>query len=186
MGLQIEDGQGRGFVAGVTDDNQLKVFASSVNVEHYVNRILGRAFTMSVETSGSVNDACVLYMKNTSSEYDLIIEGLWIYTSDACEVYTKLNDTGTPSSTTTITPHNLNTRSGIIADGDFYKGSNIGGLSGGDEIFRLKFQGETDTSGFNYDQDVVLGQSGVHTIYCDTASVNLIIAVPFNFQKRVF
>ena len=183
MGLLIEDGKGRGYTAEVNRNNQLKISSAAYTIEHYINHQKGRAFTMSVEVSASADDACVIYIKNTSSIYDIVIEGMWIYVSGACEVYAKLNDDGTPTSTTNISPVNLNTSSGVSSEGDFYRGNNIGGLSGGDEIVRLKFTAETQTTYFNYDQDVILGNNGVHTIYVEPNGTNIIVSLPFNYHR---
>lgn len=179
MGLRIEDGQGSGKSVGVNSYNHLKVAAISRSIEHWVNHALGRAHTATFETSASAGGNCIFYIKNNDTSRDLTIEGLHIYASKSCELYCKLNDEGTPTSVTALTPVNLNTGSGISPDVNLYYGTGIGGLSGGDEMYRIKFIAETATAYYNFEQDIILDNNGVFTIYADT-DANFIISVDFH------
>jgi hypothetical protein len=94
----------------------------------------------------------------------------------------KLNDTGTPANTTSIIPVNLNTSSGYSAVGSFYKGANITGLSGGNEFLRFKFTSEDETNWYNFNQDIIVENNGVFTLYSDR-TVNIIVTIPFNYHS---
>lgn len=184
MGIQIEDGKGKGTLAGVNSDGMLRVVAVSSSIEHHVNHAKGKAYMTTFETSASSSDNCIFYMKNTDDDAPLIIEGFWVYVSKACDIYMKLNDTGTPTNTTNLTPINLNTTSGISASCDCYKGTNIGGLSGGDEFFRVIFTAEDKSRYYNFDQDLIIGENDTFTIYLDT-DATVRFNIPFNYHNGV-
>ena len=183
MGIQIEDGKGKGVSAEVSSSGMLKVCAVSSSIEHYVNHHYRKAFMTTFETSASSSDNCVFYIKNTDN-IPLIIEGFWIYVDQACDMYMKINDSGTPTNTTSVTPINLNTSSGLDAKCDVYKGNDITGLSGGSEFCRFVFIEETKTEYYNFDQDLIIGENDTFTIYLDTtATINF--NIPFNFHNGI-
>lgn len=164
MGLVIEDGTGKGYTASVSSANKLRVAAVISTQEHYANHNQGRAYNLNFSATPT-SGACFLYMKNTDTERDLSIEGIWLFMQDDDYFDIKLNDTGTPTGGSTVTARNLNTGSGMTANGTFLNGGDIGGLSGGGVTHRI-YHANSDASVYwNFNQDLILASNGVFTMY---------------------
>lgn len=183
MGLVIEDGTGRGYTASVSSTNKLRVAAVISTQEHYANHNQGRAYNLNFSatpTSGS----CFLYIKNTDTARDLSVEGIWLFMQDDDYFDIKLNDTGTPTGGSDITPRNLNTGSGMIANGTFINGGSISSLSGGDRTHRIYHASNSSSVYWNFNQDLILTSNGVFTIYAGVKN-NVFRAgiVVFNYHE---
>lgn len=172
MAEQIRDGTGSGKLAKVNTYNQLVTRAISGSVEHWVNHDQGLCYNLLFDQTPTGAGDCFLYVKNTSSDYDVVIEGFTCAVGSAEQILVKLNDTGTPSGGSTATPVNLNSGSGNSAVGTFQTGNDITGLSGGSTADKIWFT-SAGTESYNFEQDMVLGVNGVFTLYAVTGAVNV-------------
>ena len=176
MPVQIVDGMGRGYVAGVCSENRLRVTAVSQSIEAHTNQDEGQAYHLSFSQSPTANDDCILYIQNDDDD-DLILEGFYLYVSAACEVYVKLGDTGTRNSATTLTPVNANAGSGNTATGTFEKGADLDGgsatLTGGSEFMRWIFTAASTTDFYNLECDCIIPENQTLTLWCDTSTVTV-------------
>lgn len=181
MGFIIEDGTGKGYSARVNSDNHLEVSSISSTVEHYTNHIKGRAYNVNVSATPSAG-ACFFYMKNTDVDRALIIEGFDLYmeADDYVEFY--FDKSGTPVGGNTITPVNLNTRSGLEADGTFLSANSITGLSGGKLIQRYYHPNYAGTVDRNFNQDIILDTNGIFTAHIGTGTAALYMTLDINFH----
>lgn len=182
MGLQIEDGTGKGYLASVNDNNQLRVSAVTSTIEHYANHNQGRAYNLNFSVTPTSAGCCFLYMKNTDSEREISIEGVYIMTEADDYIDFKFDDVGTPSNGTVITPVNLNTRSGNVAIGSFQSGNQIKSLSGSVLVQRLYHANSAASVYTNFEQDIVLDTNGVLTAYIGTGGSFLYGTVVFNYH----
>jgi hypothetical protein len=185
MGLQIEDGIGRGYSVEVTPGNALRIRGSTGSFEHAANHTDGVAFnTLFSQTLGGTDD-CIYYMLN-SDDKDLVVEGVTLYVSGACEIYFKIDASGTRNSASAITPANLSAGSGKSAQGTFEQGADLAGgaatLSGGTEFERLYFTGAAASSHHNFEQDVILQTNHTLTIWSATNAVSVAGTVVFNYH----
>lgn len=181
MGLLIEDGKGRGNIAGVNPEGKLETESVSISKEHHTNQDLGKAFNLLFSLTPTGAGDCFLYMKN-SSTIDLILEGVILRTGGNEIITFNLNDTGTPAGGTVVTPANLNAGSGETAIGTFQTGVNITGLSGGTLTERLYVASSDDSSDFNFDQDIIIPQNNVFTMWATTGSIAIAGTVVFNYH----
>ena len=168
--MKIEDGTGTGRLARVTLDNQLLTRSTTVSAEHYINHHYGLEYNVLFEQAPTAGDDCILYIEN-GNDSDMVVEGIQLSVGGASEVYVQIDDIGTRNAATDLTPANLNTGSGNLADGEFEVGADLDGgaatLTGGREIGRYVFRAASDTCGFNFDQDVFLTKNRTMTIWCD-------------------
>ncbi len=67
MGLQIEDGEGQGVSAGVTDGHQLKVLAESHELQHHNSLFFGRVYQVIGDVNVTGGIQTVLHMTNNST-----------------------------------------------------------------------------------------------------------------------
>jgi len=168
--MLIEDGKGTGRKAAVSNDNFLKTRAVTVSIEHYINHHNGEAFNILFQQAPTAGDDCIFYMENSSDD-DVVVEGLTLAVSGACEVYIQINDVGTRNAATDVVPSNLNASGSKLGDGEFEYGADLDGgaatLAGGYEIERYVFYAATNSSAFNFEQDVILQKNRTLTIWCD-------------------
>jgi hypothetical protein len=184
----IRDGNGTGRHAGVTTGGRLLTMAVETTIEHHINHHEGRAFNLLFSQAPTAGDDCIVYLENGDTINDMIIEGISLYVSDACEVYLQTKASGTRNNATALTPANLNSGSASAALGTFEKGADLDGgaatLDGTTlEVFRYKFIAETATKHFNFDQDLVIPPNQTLTIWCSQAAVTVVGMIPFNYHN---
>jgi len=183
MGDVIRDGTGKSYLAGVNSKNRLLSECITYSGEHTANHEDGNAYNMLFEKTPATAGDCFLYLKNGDT-IDLIIEGVWLRVASAEQVTIKLNDVGTPVDGTAVTPANLNAGANSAALGTFQSGSAITGLSGGTIINKI-WATSTETSFFNFEQDVIVSPNLVFTAYAITGGVELDGTIAFNYHSHV-
>ena len=193
MGLILEDGRGKGYSSGVTDENRLMVDSVTASIEHHINHHDGMAFNLLINQSPTAADDCIAYILN-SSEDDLCVEGLTLGVTNCTaddSIYFKIGDTGTRNSATSLTPVNLNAGSGHIATGTFEKGADLDGgsatLAGGTECERIVLAGVTDlvSKTFNFEQDIILPKNRSLTIWIGgSASGTYYLTLYMNYHPK--
>jgi hypothetical protein len=182
----INDGRGQGNSMGVNDENRGLTEAVTLTKERHTNEDEGEAYHALFEQSPTANDDCIFYMVNSHTTKTMIVEGIWFSVSAACEVYMQANAKGTRNSATVITPVNCNFGSGNEAEGTFERGADLDGgsatLTGGTEIERYVFRAASDSSHFNFEQDVIIPRNQTLTIWCDTSTATVNGTVVFNYH----
>ena len=173
MSIIIEDGAGSSAKAKVcSSENRLFTQAVTLSMEASRNINFGDSYNLVFQQTPTGANDCFLYIKNTSDE-NIIIEGVTLRAASNELIDVKLRDSGTPASGSTATPVNLNTGSGNEATGTFQTGNDITGLSGGSVAKRIYVAASNESTYYNFEQDIVLGQNGVFTLYAETGSIEI-------------
>lgn len=181
---QIEDGEGRGRLAGVNAQNRLKTSAVIQSFEHFSNHVAGEAFSLLFDATPTGAADCFLYVKNTDDDEDLVIEGFGLYLAANEYIDIKIGDSGTPAGGGAITPANLNSSSGLTATGTFQDGNDITALSGGSTIYRIYHASSNETKYVNFEQDIIIKKNGVLTMYCQTGTTALAGYIDMNYHTH--
>ena len=186
--MQIEDGKGSGFAVGVSAENRLFVDAVIQTIEHHANADHGDSYNAIFAVNPDGANDVIFYLKNTDED-DMIIEGVWLQSSAAEEVYFKIGDIGTAIKTSgaDITPVNLNAGSGNIANVLCHSNVDDGavditGLSGGSIFQKIWIVAAADTKLFNFEQDIIISKNQIFTIYCVGGDTNIRGTVIFYFH----
>jgi len=183
--MQIEDGIGKGYKATVDSENRLLTLSVTKTLERHINEDEGNSYNLLFSQAPTANDDCILYMLNSSVD-KMVVEGMWLYVSGACEVYYAFADTGTRNGAVTLTPVNLNSASGSVAEGTFERGADLDGgaatVTIGNPLNLFKFTAETATSIFNFEQDLIITKNNAMVVLCDTAGVTVTGTVIFNYH----
>lgn len=116
MATSILDGKGRGFVAAVTEENQLDVHAV-VETELHDRAEEGQAFTWASGTYSAAQDDTILMLKNTG-DVPLHITDMWIGSNTDTRVVVHIPTSEVTMAGTIITGVNLNTGRNDVADAD--------------------------------------------------------------------
>jgi hypothetical protein len=193
MGLNIEDGKGRGNQAAVNNENRILASTVGVTAEHHANHEYGKAFNLVFSQSPTAADDCIAYILN-SDDTDMVIEGVTIGVTNATaddSIYFKIGDSGTRNSATDVTPVNMNGASANNAVGTFEKGADLDGgsatLAGGVEFNRFVLAGVTDLTSkyFNFEQDLILPKNKAITIWVGgSATGTYYITLHFNYHEN--
>lgn len=167
----IEDGTGTGIQAKIDSDNRLLTESVSKSIEHYHNVTKGTGFHILCQQTPTGAGDCFFYMKNLSTK-NWIIEGFNNRVASAETIEVNILQTGTPSGGSTITPVNVNSTSSLLLNGTFEGGNDITGMSGGRLIDRA-YLTNTDTGGYNFELDVVIGPGHTLTLYAVTGGIQV-------------
>jgi len=176
----IKGGTGNGYLAAVSSQNRLSVEAVSYSGEHHANHE-GKAYNMLFDVTPTGAGDCFLYIKNGSS-IDLVIEGMWLRVGSAEQIYMKLGNAGVPDGTDVI-PANINAGTNNAADGTFQAGNDITTMTGGTIINKGWFA-NTATQYINFEQDVILPQNTVFTLWATTGGVNAAGTIMFHYHAH--
>lgn len=191
MGIQIEDGTGRGYSASVSTENMLNTTSVQSSTEHHANHEHGLAFHLLFQQTPTLNDpsiqedTCFLYIKNTD-ETDMCLEGILLRLagSNVSEIVKIVgNDTGSPVGGDNMTPSNCNLGSGRLATGVFYASNTITGLSGGTEIERIYIGSSNSSTYFNFENDIIVPKNKTITLYASTTGTEIDGSIIFNYHS---
>lgn len=180
-GFQIIDGMGSGQLAQVKN-NKLLVSAVVSTREHYSNHNLGQGYSVTFNDTTPTSGDCFFYLKNTNNDMSISIEGFLVHLEVDDYFDIRINNTGTPADGNELTPVNLNTASGNIADCICQYGTNITGLTAGDTVMRYYLGASSESRYYNFDQDIVLGSNGVFTMWMGETAAEISVSVSFNFH----
>lgn len=178
--MMIEDGKGSGVKAGVNSLNQQETrsiestyhqFVSCEHAQAYIASLGTEALpTLTVTNVGGY----MMYLKNTSTNYDAIIARLTISTSVLMEIVVMKNpDIGALGNETAITPVNKNFMSGKVAAVDVYGWDEVAdGITGIGAVVAGDCAGTYQINGLErilFDESLCLGLNDVIAIKAKNA-----------------
>ena len=178
--MMIEDGAGNGFRAQVNSLHQLLVRSIGSTYHQFVSCEHSQAYMASLGTEAlptlTVTGAggYVMYLKNTSTDYDAIIARLTVSTSASMEIVVMKNpDIAALGNETAITPVNKNFKSGKVADIDVYGWDEVGdGITGIGAVVAGDCAGTYLINGLErvlFDESICLGLNDVVAIKAKNA-----------------
>lgn len=175
-GIQIV-GPGNNRGAEVNDLGKLRTCATSTAPEYGINLNNGLAFYLQVNTTPLSGGDIFAYIKNTS-QYPMILENMYVSANTDEEVWVYRNPTGTPTGTSSATPHNSNFGSSVIAEGIFQYGESIGGLTTNELYNTLPVFGGVN-NGYTFRNWIVLLRNSTICFGATTGGIALDISIPF-------
>jgi len=175
--MMIEDGTGNGYKAQVNSRNQLRTRSIRSTYHQYISCEHKQAYMAPLGTEASptltvtATGGYMMYLKNTSTEYDAIIARITISTSALMLITLMKNPTiGALANETAIVPINKNFASGKVADVDLYGwdevGDEITGITAGD------CAGTYQVNGFErmlFDESICLGLNDIIAVKAKNA-----------------
>ena len=162
--MLIEDGKGRGYVAEVSEENNLMTEAIDVPFGHHTNNVHEEAYNIVVSKTPTGAGDCFLYVKNNCA-CNIFITSIKVYAAADEFVQIKLGDTGTPVGGSANTPRNLNAGSGHTADCTCEDGVNITGLTNGNVVDDLFQKGGNPVRKFSYDSALIIPKNSTITLW---------------------
>ena len=137
MGLQIEDGLGRGFLVGVDSENRIHTTAVTQSIDEHVNQETGKVWSIPFGPLDptDVNDY-VVYIKNTGDK-TISITDIRVSATGAASVMSLTGVTGTAVSGSTITPVSRTVGSSATMTAIVEGGVNITGITTSGTLFLI-------------------------------------------------
>lgn len=154
----IKDGQGSGYLAGVTTENRLMMSGVSVSKEHHTNFAHNDAYNMLFSVTPTGAGDTFLFIKNTDDE-PIICEGfsIWCETDEVINIC--LSGVGTPVGGTDVVPANLTSGTAKQARGTFQTGADITGITNTRTVATYAVAASTESKFRNFDADIIIPQN---------------------------
>lgn len=179
ISLRIEDGTGSGSSAKVSTTNKLLAESESAPRDFFVSRDDGQVFAVQSEDAATAANEETLYLQNTSTDKDLIIDDV-IICADAATKFRLKFVTGTAAGSSALTATNLNKSSSnsaaIIARGD----GAVTGLTDDGDIAIISVAAD-DTQEIKLDEALRLGQDDAIAVESEGIA-NVAMTVEFHFE----
>jgi hypothetical protein len=170
MGLQVEDGKGKGISAEVNSDNHLVTKSIIESEFEFISDVKGEAYSWASGTYDPDAGDTILLIKNTSQTLELHIDTITISTDTETIVQIHLPTTNVTVAGTTITGVNLNTTSGNVASASAARDET--GNTQGDIIWANELQATSAPHVVDYGGALILGTNnsvGVDFVSATTA-----------------
>lgn len=168
MGLQLEDGKGRGHIAGVSKDNRVMTSAKVNTRGYYVSRDDQRLFNAVFEDASAAAGDYVAYIKNTSTTRRLVIDLFRIGAVNAA-IFKVVTATGTATGGNAVTSVNMNRGSSITPEATLLADA-VGGFAAGTPLI-VKVRTPAATSfDINFDDTLILGQNDAIAVEYDVGT----------------
>jgi hypothetical protein len=155
MGIQIEDGKGKGYSAEVNSDNQISTFSITETEFEFVSKEKGLAFSWSSGTYDAAAGDTILLIKNTSASKNLHIDKVYIYSDTETGVVMHCPTSDVTVAGTTITGTNLNRVSSNVADAEAARDET--GNTQGDIVWSGEIQATSDNTAVDFAGALILG-----------------------------
>lgn len=126
------DATGNSFGAKVDEEHRLWVKANMVTMERHVAQTEHQAYTMDIDSVVVDGDGYYILNLQNSHDHDLVITSITLWTAsskDDCNVEAMVGTSLASAGTTTITPTNVDSRSGLVAEGTFYVNDGSGNMT---------------------------------------------------------
>ena len=180
--VQIDDGGKNGPVT-ISNTNRFNVSARTADRTYYESRDEGQVYTVSIEDPGAVADEETVWIKNTSTSKDMIIDNITIGTTALSTWRVKYVTFTTQPTGTSATPTNLNRTSSNVAAAEVRGGAaGVANLIDGPTIVFINVAAGGQTV-WDSKEALRLGQDDQIAIECETSGIAL-ITVEFHYDSE--
>lgn len=180
----IEDGKGRGFKAAVDSDNDLQTKSVISTINNHANVEHQDAYLYYADMTPTASGSVCTYIKNTDQTKNLIVDWYRVWTgtdAEALDLY--FNPVGTPTSTTTIVPKNMNLGSKKEPTGDFFSGNSIGGLVGSGIVDRVRLAGNGEDVISSWPGNIILTPGSSMMLTALTGGFSTEVTISFYYDN---
>ena len=179
--VRIDDGGGKNGSVTVSNTQRLDVSARAASREYYESRDEGQVYVaISVDATAVANEE-TMYLQNTSSTKDMIIEEIVIST-DTASIWRVKFVTGTAAGSSALTSVNLNKGSSNSAAATVRGDGAITGLTDDGDVALFRVDANA-THHQDFHEALRLGQDDAIAVECETnAAVE--ISIIFHFDSE--
>ncbi len=179
--VRIEDGGGKNGSVTVSNNQRLDVSARVASRQYYESRDTGQVYTViSIDATAVANEE-TMYVQNTSTSKDMVIEKVTI-SADVDHQWRIKFVTGTAAGGSLLTPVNLNKASSNTASAVCRGDGAVTGLTDDGDITIVRI-GADDHDEIRFDEALRLGQDDAIAIECELNCAAEIV-VSFHFDSE--
>ena len=171
MGFNIDDGLGRGHIAGVSPDNRLMVAAKSNLRGYYVSRDDERLFNAVFEDASAAAGNYVAYILNTSTTRRMVIDLIRVEAANAA-LWKVVTATGTATGGNSVTAVNMNRTSSITPEATMLA-DNVGGFTAGTPLIARARHPADSSITIPFDDTLILGQNNAIALEYDAGTTGI-------------
>jgi len=178
--VRIDDGGKNGSVS-VSNTQRLDVSSRSASREYYESRDEGQVYSViSVDATAVANEESI-YVQNTSTSKDMIIDQV-IISTDTASLWRIKFVTGTATGSSVLTPINLKKASSNSASSTCRGNGAVGGTTDNGDIILARV-GAAEHDEFTFSEALRLGQDDAIAVECETnAAVEITIIFHFDSE----
>lgn len=169
----IRDGRGKGYLAGVSSENRLRIGGVSVSKIHHTNYEHQDAYNMLFDVTPTGAGDCFLYIKNTST-LPVILTGFNMLAGTAERISVGLGSVGTVSGGADTPPINLYAGASRKLSGTYETGNDITGLTGGEIAAIYAIEAGTNSQFRVFDADFIIPQNQTLCLTALNGAINLV------------
>lgn len=173
MPESIRDGLGKGYLAGVNEENRLKVAGVQVSKIHHTNYFHQDAYNMLFDVTPTAAGDCFLYLRNTST-LPIICTGFNILSGTTERIAVNLGITGTVAGGADTPPVNLYAGASNKLSGTYLTGNDITGLTGGSTAAIYAIEAGTNSQFRVFDADYIIPQNQTLSLCATNGAINLV------------
>jgi len=179
--MRIEDGGGKNGFSTVSNNQRLDVSSRSASREYYESRDEGQVYSViSVDATAVANEE-TMYLQNTSTVKDMIIDQI-IISTDTNSLWRIKFVTGTAAGGSALTPVNLNKASSNAALAIVRGDGAVTGLTDDGDISLVRV-GANSHDELTFSEALRLGQDDAIAVECETnAAVEIVIIFHFDSE----
>lgn len=180
----IEDGSGLGYRAKVTPERAINAVATVFDFTHHSNHTHQESYSVVLDQTPSSASSVFYYLQNLS-DTDLNVVSLTLYTTTEEGVIVTLNKSGTPSGGSGYQPANRYAGAPNVADCLSQIGNNITGLSGGDVVDVVFFNGTAPMLKHRWQSSLILKKNTTLTLSAVNGSVRIRGTLAMDFHAQL-
>ncbi len=179
--VRIDDGGGKNGFVTVSNNQRLDVSARAASREYYESRDQGQVYSViSVDATAVANEESI-YLQNTSTNKDMIIQNIVIST-DTNSLWRIKFVTGTAAGGSALTPVNLNKASSNAADAVARGDGAVTGLTDGGDITLVRIAANSHDE-LSFSEALRPGQNDAIAVECETnAAVEIVLFFHFDSE----
>lgn len=183
--MRIQNGGGDGRYMTVNPDFQGEVHSTQITESEFINAKHHENYIVYASPTPTAANDVFFYMQNTHPTHDLLLDWYRVWTESAPEaIDVTMGAAGTPGGTTTAVPVNSTVSSSNAAQGLFYSGNDITGLSGATLYDRLRISGDGKDVVDSFPGKVILPKSAIVCFSALNGAIPLEFTLSFHYKLR--
>jgi len=178
--VRIDDGGKNGSVT-VSNTQRLDVSSRIASRQYYESRDEGQVYTViSVDATAVANEESI-YVQNTSTSKDMVIDKI-IISTDTASLWRIKFVTGTATGSSVLTPVNLNKGSSNSAQATCRGDGAVGNITDDGDIGLIRVEAASHDE-IDFNEALRLGQDDAIAVECETnAAVEIVVQFHFDSE----
>lgn len=183
---RIQNGNGPKRYANVDAAFRLEAHSTTVTEGEYINEHDQEAYVVYSDVTPTGASDIFFSLENTHNDKFMVLDWYRAWTASAAEaIDVLLGGSGTLSGTTELTPVNSFVNSSNVAQGNFYEGVDITGISGAKVYDRLRISGDGKDVVDDFPGKIIVPRSGLVCFRVVNGSIPLEFTIAFHYIDKV-